>query len=325
MPFTVAHPPDTAPLQEGEPFYTLTRYTYKESNDTSCSDFSFDIRAFKVLPPSDAVGLLNGHDETGLIVWAGSLGLLTWMLTDKSRLRAAVTFADAASGRRERLLRVLELGSGSGVLAVALHHLLLSHLSQSMQPDFVRVDVVATDGNESCVSLARRNLLEQCGTEEVSTAVRCRVAQLQWGCPQKEFEMAVGDMTAVDRLLLVSGDVIYDSSAVPLLLTTAESALHAFLSSRKAGTPVSSPHNTFLVEWWLLYIPRSLTRDSNIAIYKSLRGALAAHYPFWRVEQLPLPPGCFTSAFAADEAPHSACEPDDPFALLGCLFVVRML
>lgn len=310
MPFTVTFPADASERQEGEPFYTLARYTYHGEDGAPSEGFAFDVRSFRVLPPSDAVGLLSGIDETGLIVWAGALGLTEWLLREPARLQRALAFP----GR----VLVLELGSGAGALAVVLHKLLHAHLvpsSVSTPPAAcTAVELIATDGNAACVELTQRNLQEvQC--RPTTAPLTSRTALLEWGHALDATGIVAGAVAQADCVRVASADVIYDAAAVPLLVSTVATLWRHFTLSRQPPSADVS-HEDAAMEWWLLYTPRSLTRDSNIAIYGALQSALAEHAT-WRVVQLPLPPGCFTSGFDAAAAA-------DAFALQGCIFVVQL-
>jgi len=63
-------------------------------------DIHIQIKCVEALAPSDAVGLLEGNDVTGVKVWTGALLLCDYVKKNAER------FADKC---------VLELGSGTGL------------------------------------------------------------------------------------------------------------------------------------------------------------------------------------------------------------------
>lgn len=314
MPFAVTHPPDTAERVEGEPFYSLAMYTLLRSTTDvlpAVRDFSFQLRAFDVLTPYDAVGLLSCIDSTGLIVWGGALGFIEWLVQNPHRLQARLRMV------RNGQAHVIELGCGSGVVAVALCALLrglgFADRAKKSFSSSPAVCVWATDGNLECVSLAERNLSAQFREPCTSCpGVTASAALLPWGdaaAVQQALQTRFYGCTAASSITVVAADVLYDAAAVPLLVSTVSeiARVHA------AGASPSTPPGT--VEWWLAYTPRSLTRALNEAIFHALLDAIAAHG--WTYELVDLPAGAVATGF--EESPGCSVP-----ALLGCILVVQV-
>ena len=133
MPFALSHPPDTAERVEGEPFFQLSCYTIQNTDALPplWRDLSFCVRAFKVLPPCDAVGLLSGNDSTGLVVWSGALALLEWLMRHPDNFDAAC--AKAATDGKKGEAHIIELGCGSGVATVGLAAMLARQWQHRMR------------------------------------------------------------------------------------------------------------------------------------------------------------------------------------------------
>lgn len=172
MPFVQDFPEDDTARVDGEPFYALTRYTL--SQPPGEAPLSFCLRAFRTLPLSDAAGLLERNDETGLIVWSGSLALIEWLRLEQRTLKS---FLSGASADGYRVVAFLELGSGSGVLSVGIGALLSTMMPLSGL-SFARI--TATDGNASCVQLSTRNLEHQIRSGW-SSSIRTSTSQFHWG------------------------------------------------------------------------------------------------------------------------------------------------
>lgn len=314
MPFVVTHPPDTAELVEGEPFYSLAMYTLLSSTTDvvpALRNFTFQLRAFNVLPPYDAVGLLSGIDSTGLIVWGGALGFLEWLVQHPDRLQARMRNVSKAQAH------VIELGCGSGVVAVALCALLrgldLPDLVETSISSSPAVCVWATDGNPECVSLAERNLRAQ--LKEPCTScpgVAASAALLRWGdaaAVQEALQTSFPGCTAASSITVVAADVLYDAAVVPLLVSTVAEIARVHLAGAGPSTLPGS------VEWWLAYTPRSLTRALNEAIFRALLDSIADHG--WTYELVDLPAGAVATGF--EENPDCSVP-----ALLGCILVVQV-
>ncbi|KPA75651.1 putative methyltransferase [Leptomonas pyrrhocoris] len=328
MPFVLSHPPDTAERVEGEPFYQLCAYSIQDSDAVRSPwhDFRFCLRAFKVLPPCDAVGLLSGHDATGLVVWSGALALLEWLLHHPDRLDAAMRSSStqdqtsAASVGAASATHVIELGCGSGITTVGLHALLSRRRGAAplgQNDAAARTHLWATDGNPDCVELAQRNVREQCsggGDGSPSCGVAASAELLAWGddaAAEQLLRKCCGDASPScgPSVTIVSADVLYDAAAVPLLVSTA-----AKVADLRAPAGASGCCEKEL-EWWLAYAPRSLTRAGNECIFQTLLDAFAERG--WTYEVFPLPAGAVTTGFEE----HCDC---DTTALRGCILVVRV-
>ncbi|KAG5506268.1 hypothetical protein JIQ42_07885 [Leishmania sp. Namibia] len=312
MPFVVTHPPDGAERVEGEPFYRLAVYALLKSTTdvaSASSAFTFQLRAFDVLPPCDAVGLLSGADSTGLIVWSGALAFIEWLVRNPQRLKTRLSVTDITKAH------VIELGCGSGIVSVALCALLrsLAFPDPATRATSPEVRVWATDGNPECVSLTRRNLSEQCnGAHATCIGVTASAALLRWGdfaAIQGVLQCRFHESAAVSSITIVAADVLYDAAAVLLLVSTVSEIASVYSAGgRSSALSVS-------VEWWLAYTPRSLTRAGNEVIFQSLLDAIAEHR--WAYDCLDLPAGAVSTGF--EHSPDSAVP-----ALLGCILLVHV-
>ncbi|AIN96431.1 hypothetical protein LPMP_121040 [Leishmania panamensis] len=314
MPFTTTHPSDRSERVEGEPFYSLVTYTLLKPNAEvvpALLNFAFQLRAFDVLPPCDAVGLLSGIDSTGLIVWSGALAFIEWLVQNPHCIQTRLRVAKRAKAH------VIELGCGSGIVAVALCALLrslrLADPNGQLPSSSTTVHVWATDGNPECVSLARKNLNEQCNAACVScAAVTASTALLRWGdlpSVQEALQPCFHESAAASSITIIAADVLYDAAAVPLLVSTVSEIARMHHAGSNPSTPPGS------LEWWLVYTPRSLTRAGNEAIFQALLDALAEHQ--WTFEVFDLPAGNVATGFEH----HPDCAVP---ALLGCILVVQV-
>lgn len=318
MPFELTHPADTAARVEGEPFYQLAAYTIRDvpTVPPQWRHFAFRVRAFKVLPPCDAVGLLSGDDSTGLVVWSGALALLEWLLCSPQHLDSILCSASSTAVDQTSL--VVELGCGSGIATVGLFAQLRERRRQQSSTatpaTSSHVHLVATDGNAECVALASRNITEQC-VDATGSAVKATADSLPWGDADAVTRLlrCSGNAGALHyvRITIISADVLYDAAAVPLLVSTV--AMVAAAAAKCGDTPCDAAASR--LHWWLAYTPRSLTRAGNEHIYDTLLASLGQHG--WAYEQHPLPAGSVTTGF------EESSECDTP-ALRGCIFVVSV-
>eukprot|EP01064_Diplonema_japonicum_P000603 TRINITY_DN10388_c0_g1_i1.p1 TRINITY_DN10388_c0_g1~~TRINITY_DN10388_c0_g1_i1.p1 ORF type:complete len:261 (+),score=34.48 TRINITY_DN10388_c0_g1_i1:52-783(+) len=86
------------------------------------------IRCLTGLPLDDAVGLLNGLDSTGLMVWDAGRAMLKELA-------------------KRDFKTMVELGAGVGLVSIAY---------AKLRPDSI---ITTTDGNEECVEAARSNIV----------------------------------------------------------------------------------------------------------------------------------------------------------------------
>lgn len=306
MPFQIHYPVDTAKRCEGTAFFELATYTFPW-NAFIGSELSFSIRAYRSLPLCDAVGLLSGTDSTGLVVWNGALALLEWLFLHPSQLESVLS----REGNGAALLFV-ELGCGSGVVAVGLFALMQLLHRRHLMPAVASVSYIATDGSTESVELTQRNIGEQCsGDKPDGLSTTMHAMCLHWGVEQDVFSLvssaASPTTSAPLSLIIVSADVIYDVEAVPLLISTVSD-----LAAQYRGRPSQPLYNA---KWWLLYTPRSLTRESNIAIYQRLMDGLEQQN--WSYEVQLLPQGSCPTGMEADDT-------KDTPALQGCVFVISI-
>jgi hypothetical protein len=324
MPFALSHPQDTAERVEGEPFYELSAYSIEASDELPplWRDFGLRVRAFRALPPCDAVGLLSGDDSTGLVVWPGALALLEWLMYHPRRLTAALTSTVPNS-----TAHFIELGCGSGIATVGLCALLRRHYDAAHADYEARMlaacaHVWATDGNPDCIELACRNVREQCTADcnQAAAAVHHVTASaelLSWGntdaarqfLQQRGMSSSSSSPRGPPLVTVVAADVLYDAAAVPLIVSTVATIADV------CGSTSGSEDSARAVEWWLAYIPRSLTRAGNEGIFQTLVNALGERD--WTYELFPLPKGCVTTGFEG----HADC---DVPALRGCILVVQV-
>jgi predicted nicotinamide N-methyase len=134
----------------------------------------------------DAVGLLDGDDLTGLMLWPASSVLAELLLIASPQLYCNVN-------------AILELGAGSGLPGLCVGK------SQS------KVNVVLSDAAPSSVELLTRNV-DQNGMKS-----RCNAMTLCWGDEGDEDDR---DCNLFD--VLIGADVIYEVDAVALLFRTVD-------------------------------------------------------------------------------------------------------
>lgn len=186
-----------------QPVYPRRRLTFP----VACtSSLDVVLSSYTSLAPSDAVALLSGTDNTGLMQWSGSVAAAQWLLDHPDVMDAATL--------------VIELGCGAGLLGVtcAMHY--------QSRPGH-KPHVVCTDNNDECVALAQLNL-----TDNVSSVSGVTAVKYEWGEP---FSVPFDGLSANASLLIVAGDVIYDATA-PEALFNAVRAIHAALPTCRGLT-----------------------------------------------------------------------------------------
>jgi hypothetical protein len=281
---------DNAPRVEGEAFYALQSFHL-------ASDVAVLFRCFEQLPLTDAVGLLSGDDQTGLIVWEGTLKLLQYLYETKY-----------LSERLDEALMIVELGCGCGALSTGVLQLLQRDACDHQRPPVV----LATDGNDECVSLARRNM------ESVEAgAVRERLAATYlWDTdlPQALMErVACSSSQTVDdaarHCLVLSGDVIYSSEAIVPLVRTVQ----------RIADVAKYP-----VRWLLSYIPRSLTKGANDRIFDELQLELGKLNTLGKIAFLAFPSPANATVLENRWWEESSEEMQDVFRDCGFLAMVTV-
>ena len=184
-------------------------------------------------PPLEYMANLHSkHEEiSGRQVWTGSLTLAHALL-------------ELSDDEKRRLLenkRILELGSGTGILGMAISKICSKYLPAAL---------VLTDGDETAVDLLKANLANP--VNRINASVRA--TQLLWGvidrnsirCPEffdwcrANFSGWSNDGTTVVFDAIFAGDVLYKAELPKLFFETAFALL-----SKNDGSSL-----------WLCHIPR---------------------------------------------------------------------
>lgn len=271
--------PDPEERVDGIPYYTLRAF------DVAGETFCF--RSFEKLPPADAVALLTGDDQTGLILWEGSFKFVEWMLTRtlSSTLRNSLWTEEKEQPDLESaVVVVVELGSGCGLGSMGCLRA-LSKWDETSTDDAATtatkkrnrlLKIFTTDGNEECVSLSQRNLQstqqnnDNDNNNTVNVTTQAQV--LDWASTKQrerlveDIRAAVGPMSS-SSLLFVSADVLYSPEAVPVLFDCTEA-----LASKMSDVTVC--------RWVLTFFPRSLTQQSNRRTFELICDRIDAE---WRL------------------------------------------
>ena len=151
------------------------------------------IRCLKTLPPDDAIGLLNGEDNTGLMIWDAGRLLLNNNLSMNPHPES-----------------VLELGCGLGLVSLCFSKIYKSSL------------VVTTDGNPECLSVVKDNI----ELNDLST----RAVLLLYG--DESHIASVLDLNGGKKYELVTAsDVIYSKDVVAPLFETVSQLTNTFVLS----------------------------------------------------------------------------------------------
>ena len=280
---------------EGEPFYTLRELVFVGGGLT----LRLRLRSFLALPFSDAVGLLDGEDHTGLVVWDGSTLLSQWLLAASVEATTPTTGTATSSSLIFDSSHFVELGAGSGVVSCVLIKLLQQRKSRSKRWVF------ATDGNEQCVSLSCLNMSQQTvrtdedGVKEgedvdARSVISSRATLLDWASSeipsdivkaftsdfrclsveeeQKIEEAGPSPLAAPRRLVILSADVLYFKEAVDPLIHAVRTLSAAFKTCDKnCSHHISATTSAVGSVFWLMwYMPRSLRRKENADTFLQL-------------------------------------------------------
>ena len=157
------------------------------------NNLSLQILCVEALTPLDMIQLSNGdHDATGHCVWTACFLWLAALPHLLSQLHAF---------RKNGRLRVLELGTGTGLGGLAL----LRHVPDAF--------VTLTDADPAALDLCQRNVaLNQIEMEKVS------ICPLNWGT---ELPPNVPDHS---YNVILAADILYDIRMLPAIVSTATEA-----------------------------------------------------------------------------------------------------
>jgi hypothetical protein len=247
---------------------------------------SLTLRAFEQLPPSDAVALLTGEDNTGMMVWRGS-----------HRLAAHICAAAAQEAVSNAPLVIVELGCGAGLLGIAAAIALTRGEGETRRP----CTLVLTDGNPACVDLARQNFV--LNAEQLGQHVKCVARPLLWGDGGAAASLLRSvSASPAGELVILAADVIYSAAVVgPLALTVLEIGDSA---AQRAAT------------FYFTFYPRCFSRAQNVEVLSRFKQIIlthreAPHQRNWTLaEELEL-----------DEAREQECNSDLAGALLKFVLV----
>ena len=234
---------DDAPPIEGEPRLPIRKFSFTNG-------LHIFVRAYTHLPPSDALALLEDRDETGMMVWDGSLHLARFLCENPG---AWMTHSDSFC--------VIELGAGSGICGLVSAKL----LSTSIFPSIVFL----TDGNPECVALASDNIHRNQINETPAGGGRQLVVEaalLSWANQQHVDEIQTRcDRCAFTRIVLLSADVIHcDVSVRPLILAAQQ--IYETLIKKASGV--------LEMVWLIGFLPRSWTLTQGAEHFEMLLAAI---------------------------------------------------
>jgi len=200
-----------------------------------------DAFVFEVLtvvpPPLEYLSKLHTKQQeiSGRMVWCGSLLLSTFLLTETT----SIILPRTNSPRR-----ILELGSGSGIVGMTVAQILSSSSSNT-----TGIAICLTDGDEMAINLLEQNLVNN----QIQSTI-CDAKLLLWGedetqefdnwCIQKWRNIFCKSDVAFD--LILAGDVLYKKSLVPLLFST----VRRYLSNN--------------AEFYLCHIPRNHVEHEHV-------------------------------------------------------------
>ena len=211
---------------QARPIWTPTQNKHKHKHNQNNSKPEsrhcrrcLEILCVESLTPLDMVQLGNGiHDATGHCVWTACF---LWI--------AALPIVwpppgySNSSNNMNQPLRVLELGSGTGLGGLAL----LQHVQQydeSSPSSLTNIHVTLTDADPEALALCRRNVAHNEQFFDTTTSA-VTVQALTWG--QDNDVPQHGGMDVI-----LAADVLYDIRLLPALIQTAtDSAKHDDSSS----------------------------------------------------------------------------------------------
>lgn len=290
---------------EGEPFYELREIVFNNINPSSgLAALRVRYRSFDVLPPDDAVGLLNGNDQTGLIVWEGSCRLVEWLLSEA--LLSSPRFV-----RGSEHLVCVELGCGCGFGSIGVLQYCFDAFAQLAEDSpLVAATILATDVNPECVALAQVNLDDTLCLNESNgcthtIAYSASSHVYSWGDKaassfvKSTLPEVLSRRDNSSSLLVFAGDVVYDLAAVTPLFDAVGDVANAFFRS---GGPMAAARCVTFV--WV-YQPRSLTRQANIAIFRAIVSHFHGLDGEWTIEKAVFGGDACSDVWAATiECPH---------------------
>jgi len=214
--------------------------------------------AYESLTASDAVALLSGVDNTGLMLWRSG-GVLASMIVREPRgvLLGGHSAHDAADGAEGTTsVCVFELGCGAAPVSCA------AAASLAKVP---HAAVIATDGNPECVALAAENIRRNLPSADD----RFTAAIYSWGgeLPGAVLRWISDCPPRGSRLLhVVAGDVVYNADAVPLIAAALASVVRA----------ASAEGRSFELWFTALIYARAWTVEASAALADGLEAAVKA-------------------------------------------------
>lgn len=239
------------PPCEGEPYFDRQLFTIPTEDVDE--ELPVILNSYKTLPPDDAVGLLSGRDETGLMPWDGGFFLATYI--------ACHSLVPCKSMRP----LVVELGAGAGFCSIVAAKRVQSVTSGRL------ATVVATDGNFSCVELIRRNADDNFGNPALEPH-HC-LPDTRWRTPLRgvcfsavrwnwedvvPVEISVSIDNSADSLVVLAADVIYCSEAIKPFTAAIN---HLAVAAR---------NNSVEAVMLFVFVPRSFHDEANRVNYAAL-------------------------------------------------------
>lgn len=156
------------------------------------------------LNPMDAIGLLDGDDLTGLMLWPSAQFLAQFLASHQKQLAGA---------------RVIELGAGgTGLPGLAAAQFCHSVLLTDNNP--IALQVLRTNATHNdCASTSSSSSSSSSDSSESSKSRRIDIRNLAWG-------REIGDTDLQGQFdLVVGADVIYDFEGIELIAASIEQLL----------------------------------------------------------------------------------------------------
>jgi predicted nicotinamide N-methyase len=192
----------------------LWRYAFADAEGLVTAHVT--VAAHDALPPSDAVGLLLGEDNTGMILWSGSEAIAQFIFSEITGRRISANSV------------IVELGCGAAIASVAA----ACAASCAAQRNLT---IFATDGNDDCVALASDNLHRNMLTFDAQSRCDAFAVPYRWGeaIPRTLMDVLSFGREGGDTIIL-GGDLLYHRDAIqPLTDALCDLARVASLGSRR--------------------------------------------------------------------------------------------
>eukprot|EP00760_Papus_ankaliazontas_P024176 PhM_4_TR2137/c2_g1_i1/m.54160 len=168
---------------------------------------SLALHAFEKLAPSDALALLTGDDNTGIMLWNGSR-VLASLLTQIETRDALLTI----NGVRPDV--VCELGGGVGLVSLALSTTTPTTMCSTP------INIICTDGNPECVDMMHKNFARNSACSS-HNCWKLTAEVWRWGdAPLPSPVLGLRQSQKSSRaIVILAADALYELGAVPVLIS----------------------------------------------------------------------------------------------------------